>query len=644
VVVMPGGGSYNGAPRFRSPIVGERLPLNASIKQVMRRRRIPTVSPILSAALLAAALIASLFQPNNGLSSSTVSAFRGGPSERQFDCGYDPQGAADELSNHTLNVLRRSHRDKGGTVASTVRAAGPSFKDVGDITVVEDDGSVVIPPNKFTLKNSSILFTPDGEGYRISPSDLEFDGDFGSRLFSFFGADGKLIGDADNGYRDISIPNAQFPFFGAFYDTLYVGTNGYITFTQGDTTARISPSALATELPRIAPLWADLDVTDSGGIYYNRLSDRHVITWNRAAQPLYSGISTFQAVLYDDGRIAFVYGKVKAQAALVGISPGHYEAGPQPVDYSNPPASSLAGPLFETFAKQKRLDLPALLRTFYLAHSDSFDAVYVWTDFAFDNGLGIAREFNVRNDTSGVGLRFFDRGSAYGSRARLSSIITVGNQADWPKDPQAHVAGLNSAISIVCHELGHRWLVYVHFVADGQVRDDLLGRDSSHWSFLADTRTAADGSFSSLMEGNAWRNSGGGTFTTIESAVNYFTPLDQYLMGLRRAEDVGEISYLVADPQLKDLLHEKSPFSGFSMTAASKTTSVAQIVACEGPRIPDATTAPKHFGIAFVLLSEQGSTPSNSVLDKISGYRDSLVRYFSAATGGRGSLDASLKQ
>jgi hypothetical protein len=631
-------------PRFGS-IVGEHLPLDVSRKPVMRRRRTPAVSPILSAALLAAMLIASLFHPNNGFSSSNVTALRGGQSERQFDCGYDPRGAADELSNHTVNVLRRGHVDKLGAIApQTAEAAGPSFKDVGDITVVEDDGSVVIPPNKFNLKNSSILFTPDGQGYRISPSDLEFESDLGSRLVNFFGADGKPIDDADNGYRDIAIPNARFPFFGASYDTLYVGTNGYITFTQGDTTARISPSALATELPRIAPLWADLDLTDSRGMYYNRLSDRHVITWSRAAQPLYSGISTFQAVLFDDGRIAFVYGKVKVQAALVGISPGHYGADPQPVDYSNPPASSLAGPLFETFAKQKRLDLPALLRTFYLAHSDSFDTVYVWTDFAFDNGLGIAREFNVRNDTSGVGLRFFDRGSAYGSRARLSSIITVGNQADWPEDPQAHAAGLNSAISIVCHEQGHRWLVYVHFVAENQVKDDLLGRDNSHWSFLADTRTTANGTFSSLMEGNSWRNTGGGTFTTIESAVNYFTPLDQYLMGLRPADDVGEIPYLVADPQLKDLLREKSPFSGFSMTAASKTTSVAQIVACEGPRIPDVAAAPKQFGIAFVLLSEQGSTPSNSVLDKISGYRDSLVRYFSAATGGRGSLDASLKQ
>src|SRR5260370_38676454 len=101
-------------PWFRSPIVGEHLPLSASIKQVMHGHRTSVVSPVSSAALLLLVLIASLFRPNNGFSSSTVSAPRGGLSERQFDCGYEPRGAADELSNHTLNVLRRGHGDKVG--------------------------------------------------------------------------------------------------------------------------------------------------------------------------------------------------------------------------------------------------------------------------------------------------------------------------------------------------------------------------------------------------------------------------------------------------------------------------------------------------------------------------------------------------
>ena len=347
-------------------------------------------------------------------------------------------------------------------------------------------------------------------------------------------------------------------------------------------------------------------------------------------------------MLYDDGRIVFAYRKVKAQAALVGISPGHSDKEPRPIDFSSPPNENVTGAFFQVFGKQKRIDLPALLHAFYRTHSDSFDAAYVWTDFDYDNGLGVAHSFNVRNAINGIGLTIFDRGLAYGSPARLSTIITMGNETAWPADPQAHVAGLNSAISIVCHEQGHRWLAYVRFDAEHDIKDDLLGRENAHWSFLVDTRTNADGTFSSLMEGNAWRDSGGGVFTTVVSAVNYYTPLDQYLMGLRAANEVSEITYLVTTDQVKELIREKSPVSGFSMSATRKATSVAQIVEREGPRIPDAANAPKEFRIAFIVLTEQGRTPSSATLEKIVRYRDSLVSYFSAATGGRGSLDPSL--
>ncbi|MEK6324334.1 MAG: hypothetical protein AABN33_22065 [Acidobacteriota bacterium] len=602
----------------------------------------------MATALLAAALAAPAREFNTGHANSTTNA-KGDErsSGRRLNCGYDPRGAADEWSIHRLNALGLGRRDKGTSAAEQAllgaRAFGPLAKDTGDIAVIEDDGTILIPPGQFSLKKSSVLFTPDGNGYRISSADIPYNHDLGFRLGYFLETDNRL-GDGDNGYHDLRLLGAQFPFYGVYYDTIFIGTNGYITFTQGDTSARLSPAELASELPRIAPLWADLEVNNSGNIFYNRLEGRHTITWDGAGQPSYSGISTFQAVLYDDGRIAFVYRKVKAQASLVGISPGHSEQDSQPVDFSRPPAEGITGPFFQTFGKQRRLDLPALLRAFYRTNSDSFDTVYMWTEFSYDNGLGVAHSFNIRNDISGIGLKIFDRGLSYGSPSRLDTIITMGNEADWPSDPQAPAAGLNSAIGIVCHEQGHRWLAYVRFDAEHDIKDDLLGRQNAHWSFLADTRTNAEGSFSSVMEGNAWSDGGNGTFTTIESAVNHFTPLDQYLMGLRSADEVGEISYLATGAELKEILREKSPVSGFSTTAVRKTTSVGQIVEREGPRIPDTVNAPKEFRVAFVLLTERGSAASTAALKKISRYRDSLVRYFSVATGGRGSLDASLEE
>ncbi|MFY9574898.1 MAG: hypothetical protein WAV20_26140, partial [Blastocatellia bacterium] len=479
----------------------------------LRSQALQNLSASLAALLLASSVGFSKQEPAGYVETRHRKLF---PSSG-YDCGYDAYGASDQiiydrLTRHWLN--EHEARARGEVPESLV--SGPSARDVGDIALIEDDGTLIIPQGKFALKNSSIMFTPDSDGYRISVADVGFNRDFGFRLGFFFGPDNRL-GEADNGYRDVTLLGAPFPFFGVYYDTIYVGTNGYITFTKGDTNARLSPSALASDLPRIAPLWADLQLVDAGELYYNRFDGRHMITWNGAGQPSYGGISTFQAVLYDDGRILFAYRKIKARASLVGISPGGSSMDPQPVDFLDPPASSLTGPFFQTFGKQQRLDLPALLRSFYRSHSDDFDTAFVWTDFDYDNGLGVAHSFNIRNDISGIGVKIFDRGALYGSPSSLSTIITLGNQADWPADPHAIAAGLNSAISIVCHELGHRWLAYVRFDAEHDIKDDLLGRQNAHWSFLADTRSNPEGSFSSLMEGNAWRAGAPGTYVTIET-------------------------------------------------------------------------------------------------------------------------------
>jgi hypothetical protein len=551
-----------------------------------------------------------------------------------LDCGYDRWGAEDGFYNHQLNSRRLAR--EGFNLA-----AAPRVADAGDIAVIEDDGSIVMPPNKFDLKNRSLLFTPDHQGYRAQLSDIAFDKNYGDRLSDFAGASGAP--NFNNGSREVLLEGAPFSFFGAQHDRLFVSTNGYVTFNSSSFLARPSPAALATQEPRIAPLWADLDISSKGSIYYNRLSDHHLITWNGVRQARYSGASTFQLALYDDGRIVFIYKKVRAHASLAGLSPGSSLRAAL-MDFSAPPAEPFNTPVFESFTADKRLDEPALARAFYSAYPDEFDTLYVWTDFKFDNGTGYAHAFNIRNDISGIGLRIFDQGAIYGSPARLSSILTMGNIIDsWPDDPDSHVVGLNSAISIVCHEQGHRWLSYVRFAEGREARDDLLGRSLEHWSFLLDTRTNSAGSFSSLMEGNAWRNNGVGIFTTVETAVNHFSDLDLYLMGLLPSDQVDDLAYLDVDEDLQELIRSRSPVSGFSMSAPQKKVSIEKIIRHEGPRTPDHTSSPKNFRVAFVLLVERGKQPSPSTIEKLDRYRRQQERYFSLATRRRASLDSSLR-
>jgi hypothetical protein len=578
------------------------------------------------------ALISSL--PNVAGAGSQVSGDGG---VKNLFCGYDPTGAITEHRNHDLNLRAQA------TAPDAIARRSPDVKvqDVGDVAVLDDDGTLVIAPNKFDLKNRSLMFTPDSGGYRLTKGKLDFETNLGAELDYFIGLGDRIVG-PDNGYRDFSLGYAPFPFFGSSYDRIFIGSNGYITFTEGDTTARPSAAAFSSQLPRISPLWSDLDATKSGAIYFNQFPGRYVITWSGVAQADFNGSNTFQVVLYEDGRIAFIYKKINCRSSLIGISGALPDKEPSPIDLSKPPDDSISGGMFELFSNKNRLDYPAVTRAFYRTHPDDVDFIYVWTDFQFDNGLGLARSFNVRNDIKGIGVKLFDYGAVYGSPARLSSIITMGDTADWPAEPSDHVAGIFSGIGIVCHEIGHRWLAYVRFDQDHDIKDNLLGRDLSHWSFLVDSRSSDDGGFSSVMEGNAWRDAGNGIFSTIESSANYFSDLDQYLMGLRPAEEVGKIGFLVVEDPTKSTLRSDTPAVNYSVGAVQRQTSVSQIVEREGPRIPDSANAQREFRVAFVMVTQQGSRVSAERIGNVDRYRRSLVRYFSTATSRRGSLDATL--
>jgi len=184
----------------------------------------------------------------------------------------------------------------------------------------------------------------------------------------------------------------------------------------------------------------------------------------------------------------------------------------------------------------------------------------------------------------------------------------------------------------------------VRFDADHDIRDDLLGRDANHWSFWVDSRSNEEGNSSSVMEGNAWRDNGTGIFTSIESTANYFSDLDQYLMGLRAPDEIGAINYLFVEDRSKSYLRTSSPASNYSVGAVRKMTSVAQIIEREGPRIPDYTESQRQFRAAFLLVTDQDSKVPVAQVESVDRYRWSLARYFSSATGRRAFLNASLTQ
>lgn len=119
-------------------------------------------------------------------------------------------------------------------------------------------------------------------------------------------------------------PSFHFPFMGAVYQGLFVGSNGYVTFTEGDDSLGEDVSQLLSGPPRIAALWDDLNpgVTGASCVHANSLEDRTVVTWNQVPEFSNFGMNTMQIILFLDGRIQIGYREMSATDGLVGVSPG----------------------------------------------------------------------------------------------------------------------------------------------------------------------------------------------------------------------------------------------------------------------------------------------------------------------------------
>ena len=107
----------------------------------------------------------------------------------------------------------------------------------------------------------------------------------------------------------------------------------------------------------------------------------------------------------------------------------------------------------------------------------------------------------------------------------------------YPDDPRQKFHGENNTLSLLGHEVGHRWLAFLNFRDENsQPSQALLGRDRAHWSFFFD-------SDASVVEGNDIVDHGGGSFST-RAAGQRYSLLDQYAMGLVDQTQVPPFFYV----------------------------------------------------------------------------------------------------
>ncbi len=544
-------------------------------------------------------------------------------------CGTYPGRVLDELILHRQYVLQRQRAGfvpQAGTATSNV--------DVGHIAVVPDDGTLVSSANFFDLDGMQLQLEASGTGYTVSASSGALDNE------AISGGNPASLGDDDT--REVAI-GFSFLFFGQSYTKIFINSDGNLTFLAGDSaSSERSLSRMLSGAPRISPYFADLNPADDGQLSYFASPDRFVVSWIDVPDFSFSGfgpLENFQVTLFPDGRIRFVYAGINGTESVAGISAGNLFTPPLATDLSTMTGSIVhQGAIAEVFTPTTSLDITAVAKRFYATHDDAYEFLVVFTNFNFNGAF--AFELNVSNDVTGLGAilnpPLFDFSDQFGS-SRLESILNMGNLGKYPEDPlQVFLRGVDSTVSIMGQEAGHRFLSYVTFddPSGSSNSTQLLGRDLQHWSFLFN-------SDASVMEGNRILDNGDGTFTTI-GAVERYNEFDQYLMGLRSPADVAP-SFFVSSP-VPFTSASRTPALNVSFSGTRNNVSVDQVIAASGARWPNEVTAPKRFQFAFLLVTPHGTTAPADQVTHLDRIRQEWEGFFSQATSFRGTADTELIQ
>ena len=540
-------------------------------------------------------------------------------------CGTGSTSLAEKVAIHHEHSRRLElRRELGLALRAETEAAR-----IGDVAVLVDHGDIVVPSNQLDLSDSVVEFVPRNGGLVVSRYAEPFSGNLSGNL-------GERISLADDQARLIAFPKGfRFPFFGRPRFRMYVHSDGTISFEAPDETNQ-TPRSLTRLLAgpaRVAPLFADFDPSvapGDGGVYVAMSKASVVVTWLDVPMFGTGDTNTFQATLYPNGRIVFAYERLDSGEGVVGVVPGR-SGNVQLVDFTGGlPRGVVRSGIAERFFAERVVNDLGIANAFFREFGD-VDQLIVFLDFPdlLDEGV-LAYEITLKNEVRGIGSPLYDTSAVAGSRGRLRSFVQMGSISKYADDPNAQAVRTMSTLDVVAHEAGHRWLAVLRFVdGGGQVSDAMLGRQRAHWSFCLHTEA-------SVMEGNEFRDDGGGAYTTI-AATDRYSPLDQYAMGLIPPSAVPPF-YLIEGCRAR----EAAPQIGIQVAGNRVDIGVDQVIAAEGARVPTAAKAPKTFSVAFVIVGENGAFPSEQAIARVDAIRAAFEPYFFDATDGRGRVTTAL--
>jgi hypothetical protein len=555
-----------------------------------------------------------------------VSAAAAAPSSKTGPLGYDDRDPHEFVALHQI-----ARRELGSIRAESLEAAASVAPRSGDIAVLNDNGALVLDSNAFDLGGVGLRFEPNAQGgYDVLRTSDEFRPELGRRL---------QLGDDATTQEALAF---GFSFYGSSRDSLFVNSDGNLSFVQGDSASlERSLGRVLSGPPRAALFFADLDPTKGGGVFLSSTASAFTVTWCAVPDFDNTGRVTAQATLLPGGGVEMRFDAATTlRNAVVALSPGSTTAFAA-LDLSAAGASAPGGAaaVGERFSSERGLDLVGAARLFYSEFGDHYDQLVFWADTRVTESGTFAFETTVKNEIRGIGQSILDLAPEYGSAGRLASVVLMDTLTKYPSDPTARVNGENTTLSLAAHETGHRWGATLRFRDGGRSSDAWLGRQLAHWGFFTD-------SDASVLEGNEIEDQGGGAFRTGTPSLRY-SAFDLYAMGVLPESEVAPAFYVenavVSDPTTGGFNRESAPRSGVSMTGTRREVTIAQVVDAMGARSPAAGTGVRSHRQAWIYVTSAGRAADAAALSKLDTFRSAFEGFFASATGGRMAVETRLE-
>jgi len=205
--------------------------------------------------------------------------------------------------------------------------------------------------------------------------------------------------------------------------------------------------------------------------------------------------------------------------------------------------------------------------------------------------------------------------------------------------PGRELRPYNYAMSQIGHEMGHRWAAFV----SAKVNGETIQLGPVHWDRGLEARVAFPYQRpveASAMGGGVWQDNFDGTYTQLDD--DYYVPatgysyLDLYLMGLISPAEVPDFFIL------RNLASTGKDANGHPIFKADRTkVTIDDVIAAEGPRIPDVDHSQRNFNTGMVLVVEHGHAPSDDLVERTHAIRQQWIKYWETVTGHRSSMTAN---